>query len=203
MRSEYTDVNIIRACMARMQRSNALAMETVLQTGLRIDDVLSIRTDNITGRTLCITEMKTGKTARKVLSAKLCKDLKNNAVDGWCFPSRCGALAQHRTRQAVYTDLRKCAEVLGVQAHLSPHSGRKTYAVDMYRTKGFKAVKEALNHDNEAVTMLYALSDKLSEAHTDNSDLIDAIAERVRQIVRFELQRIEKIILLSKYTDES
>lgn len=205
MRSEYTNPDVIRACMSHMTHSNALAMECVLCTGWRIDDVLAIRTDNIHGRTVTITEKKTGKTSKKVIPSKLCKALIRNAVGGWCFPSRCGATAKHRTRQAVYTDLRRCAQELGVSTHLSPHSGRKAYAVELYKAQGFKAVKQALNHDNEAVTLLYALSDKLTEPdpHTDNTDLVDAIAERVRQIVRFELQRVEKLILLSKYENDA
>jgi site-specific recombinase XerC len=40
---------------------------------------------------------------------------------------------------------------------------RKAYAVDLYRrTNDLKKVQEALNHDNELVTILYAMADILN-----------------------------------------
>ena len=48
---------------------------------------------------------------------------------------------------------------------VSPHSARKVYAVEKYRETGsLEKVGQALNHDpgHIAVTMLYALSDKVS-----------------------------------------
>lgn len=47
---------------------------------------------------------------------------------------------------------------------LSPHSARKIYAVTEYRRTGsLQRVKELLNHSDEAVTMLYAMADELTE----------------------------------------
>lgn len=54
-------------------------------------------------------------------------------------------------------DGRKLSENIG------PHSARKIFAVDLYRRTGdLEAVRKALNHSDQAVTMLYALADELT-----------------------------------------
>lgn len=54
-------------------------------------------------------------------------------------------------------DGRKLAENIG------PHSARKIYAVDLYhRTGDLEAVRKALNHSDQAVTLLYAMADELT-----------------------------------------
>lgn len=50
-----------------------------------------------------------------------------------------------------------------VHENLGPHSARKIYAVDLYhRTGDLEAVRKALNHTDQAVTMLYAFADELT-----------------------------------------
>ena len=68
-----------------------------------------------------------------------------------------------RTRQAVYKGLRRAAKLFRVKdIHISPHSARKLYAVSEYRRTGsIERVKELLNHEDEAVTILYAMADQL------------------------------------------
>lgn len=54
-------------------------------------------------------------------------------------------------------DGRKLAENIG------PHSARKIFAVDLYRRTGsMEAVRQALNHSDQCVSMLYALADELT-----------------------------------------
>lgn len=54
-------------------------------------------------------------------------------------------------------DGRKLSENIG------PHSARKIFAVDLYRRTGdLEAVRKALNHSDQAVTMLYAMADELT-----------------------------------------
>lgn len=160
MQAGYASPELLRMLMAAMQPENALALEISLQTGLRIDDVLSLRPWELRGRTLTVTEKKTGKQTKKTITAAVAERLRRNGNGERCFPSLRG---EHRTRQTVYTDLRKAAAYYGVRAHVSPHSARKAYAVEIYHEKGLNAAQSALNHDNAATTVLYALSDVLTE----------------------------------------
>ena len=69
---------------------------------------------------------------------------------------------RHRTRQAVYKDLRRAAKLFRLDVHVSPHSARKAWAVDEYhRTGSITRVQRNLNHTDPSVTMLYALADQL------------------------------------------
>ena len=70
-----------------------------------------------------------------------------------------------RTRQAVYKDLRAAAARFKVSTNLCPHSLRKAWAVEEYQRSGgdLKRVQKLMNHSNEAVTMLYALSNLLDK----------------------------------------
>lgn len=50
-----------------------------------------------------------------------------------------------------------------VRENLGPHSARKIFAVDLYhRTGDLEAVRKALNHTDQAVTLLYAMADQLT-----------------------------------------
>ena len=80
---------------------------------------------------------------------------------------------KHRTRQAVYRDVRRCAAffqrsgVVPRGATIGTHTGRKMAAVrEMQRTGDIEAVGRLLNHSgrDKAVTMLYALADQLTAA---------------------------------------
>lgn len=72
---------------------------------------------------------------------------------------------KHRTRQAVYKDIKRAARLfrLPAQLQVSPHTARKVYAVAAYQTSGsLKRVQALLQHSDEAVTMLYAMADELT-----------------------------------------
>lgn len=154
-----------------MEPVNALAVSIARATGLRISDVLSLRTIQVrealtNGGRITIVEQKSGKTRDIVLSAEVMSSLlwvSRGSPDGfYCFPHRTNP-CKHRTRQSVWKDMRKAMEKLGVQPYVySPHSTRKAYAVEIYaQSHDIEYVKRILNHDNIAVTALYALSDKM------------------------------------------
>lgn len=79
------------------------------------------------------------------------------------FPGRFGD--KPRTRQAVWKDVKKASKALKINENLSPHSARKTYAVEEFHEKGFKEVQKELQHDRAETTMLYAYSDILFKNH--------------------------------------
>ena len=84
--------------------ANALAMETALDTGLRISDVLSIKTAQLVSQRVTVREKKTGKTRRVYLPRSLLDRLKASAGSLYVFEGRDDP-AKHRTRQAVYKDV--------------------------------------------------------------------------------------------------
>jgi hypothetical protein len=140
-----------------MQYENALALRTSLETGLRIDDVLHLRTSDLKGRTITCDAMKTGKPFKKAISADLAKRLKQIAEHGRLFDGRFGT--KPRTRQAVWKDVKKAAKRLQLDGNIAPHSARKTFAVEDFHDNGIEQVRKDLQHDKLSTTMLYAFSD--------------------------------------------
>ena len=66
---------------------------------------------------------------------------------------------KHRTRQAVFKDIKRAAAAFGLKRNVAPHSLRKIYAVDEFeKTGNLKKVQKLLNHSDEAVTILYAMA---------------------------------------------
>ena len=163
MRSEWTPKGEILHILASLSPQNRLACEISLATGLRINDVLSLKTEKLKNQRFTVREEKTGKTK----NIRLSKDLYDRclACSGvhYVFEGRLNGRV-HRTRQAVFKDLKKSARLFKVGANISPHSLRKIYAVEEYEKSGgnLKKVKALLNHENEAVTILYAMANELN-----------------------------------------
>jgi integrase len=142
--------------------TNALVCELCLVTGLRIDDALSIRTKELNTR-MTITEQKTKKKKRVTISADLFRRLSEQAGKYYVFEHR-DDNRKHRTRQAVYADLKRAARCFRLSINLSPHSIRKTYAVELARRgKDLDQIRRALNHDDELTTMIYAFADAYTQ----------------------------------------
>jgi site-specific recombinase XerD len=108
-----------------------------------------------------ITERKTKKRSSKVISAELRERLLEQAGNIYIFQGR-DDYRKHRTRQAVFTDLKKAAKRFNIKLSLSPHSLRKNYAVYLRKQgKTIEEIQQELNHDNTATTMIYVFSDEL------------------------------------------
>lgn len=141
---------------------NALVMRVALHTGLRLSDVLSLKTDKLAPR-FWVTEQKTGKRRQIGLPEPLLSDLKKSAGKEWVFPGK--DPKNHRTRQTVWKDVKRAAKALRLQQNAAPHSARKVYAVELMQKYGdIERVRRALNHESETVTLIYALADKQLES---------------------------------------
>ena len=155
--------------LAALTPANALAIEVSAHTGLRIGDVLSLRTKDLKQR-MSVRESKTGKRRRVYLPAPLYDRLLAQAGRLWVFDGRTD-YRKHRTRQAVYKDVRRAARALRLQEHVSPHSARKYYAVERYHASGsLDAVQRALLHSDPAVTAVYAMADALTARKLAQAD---------------------------------
>lgn len=159
MTTEYLLNREVEMVLAALTPGNALAMRVALHTGLRIGDVLAMTPDRLAPR-FWITESKTGKRKQVGLPEPLLSDLKNYAGTYWVFPGR--DPTKHRTRQAVWKDVKRAAKAMRLPQNVGTHSARKVYAVELMEKYGdIERVRRALNHNSEAVTMIYALADQL------------------------------------------
>lgn len=171
VRSDYCDKQFFILVLAALTLENRLAVLVSLYTGLRIGDVLSLKTEQIRKQRFTVIESKTGKKRRIRLSDELLDDLLKISGKIYVFSNRCD-YRKPRTRQAVYKDLKRACDLLRISktVNISPHSARKIYAVELrYSDKvDLKRVQELLNHSSEAVTMIYAMADELTRrSHTE------------------------------------
>ena len=149
--------HLLAACMPENREALRLSMDY----GLRIGDVLRMPTRAARNGVWSFKEEKTGKRRRVRLSEAHRRRCLSFAGKIYVFEHRTDP-HRHRTRQAVYKDLRRIADMYRLR-HISPHSMRKVYSVERYRQAGGSLLKvqRLLNHDSEAVTALYALADQL------------------------------------------
>jgi integrase len=162
MKTEYINPKMIDHVLYALTPQNRLICRVCLSTGLRVGDVLNLKTAALR-EYMTITEMKTGKKRRIRFSKSLLNDLKEQAGSVYVFEHRTDP-QRHKTRQAVYADLKRAAKAFRIRENLSIHSLRKIYAAELYKKTGdLDKVRRALNHDNELVTLVYALSDILQK----------------------------------------
>lgn len=168
MRADYIPEDSMKHLLAALMPENRLALQASMASGLRIGDVLRLRTARLAKR-MTVREEKTQKSRRVYWPNDLYFRLLKNAGKFYVFPGRLSE-RKHRTRQAVYKDLTRTAKLFRLDGrrlneHVSPHTARKIYAVEQLRRYGgnVRKVQQLLNHSNEAVTCLYALADQLTE----------------------------------------
>lgn len=168
MRAEWIPGDVMGALLAAMMPANALALEASMATGLRIGDVLAITRQQCARGRFTVSEEKTGKHRRVYLPKKLQERMFAQAGRFFVFEHRLDE-KKHRTRAAVYKDLRRVAALYRLEgkkiaAHVSTHTARKIWAVEALRAG--KDVQRLLNHESEAVTMLYSMADILTRRRT-------------------------------------
>lgn len=168
MRAEWIPGDVMGALLAAMMPANALALEASMATGLRIGDVLAITRQQCARGRFTVSEEKTGKHRRVYLPKKLQERMFAQAGRFFVFEHRLDE-KRHRTRAAVYKDLRRVAALYRLEgkkiaAHVSPHTARKIWAVEAQRAG--KDVQRLLNHESEAVTLLYSMADILTRKRT-------------------------------------
>lgn len=149
---------------AALMPVNRLVCKVCVATGLRVGDVLALKPEQLSAQ-FWITEAKTGKRRRVNLSASLLQELKSQAGQYWVFP-HAKDRRKHRTRQAVWHDVKRAAKAFRLPQNVAPHSLRKVYAVNkLERSKGdLKAVQKALNHSDASTTMVYVMALELYRA---------------------------------------
>lgn len=165
MTTEYLVWREMEHVLAALTPANRLVCRVCVATGLRVGDVVALRTAQLRPQ-FWITEQKTGKRRRVNLTKQLLAELRDQAGDVWVFPGARDPERSHRTRQAVWRDVKRAAKAFRLPQNVGVHSLRKVYAVEQLRkTKGNVArVQRALNHSDAATTMVYAMAYQLYEA---------------------------------------
>ena len=162
MKTEYMMQREVDLVLSALTPANRLVMRVALHTGLRVGDVLAIKTDRLKPH-FWVTESKTGKRRQVGLPEPLLTDLKKAAGKVWVFEGR--SPEKHRTRQAVWKDVKRAAKAFRIQANIAPHSARKVFAAELLERYGdLDRVRRALNHNSESITLIYAIADQQRRA---------------------------------------
>lgn len=163
MRTEFLIEREVEQVLHLLTFENRLVMRTLLHTGCRISDVLAW-TPEMLKPNFWITEQKTGKRKQVGLPEPLLTDLRSAAGEYWVFPGT--DPRKHRTRQAVWKDVKRAAAAMRLTVNAAPHSARKVYAVELLNRYGdIDRVRRALNHGGLEVTLIYAMADKRLRAN--------------------------------------
>ena len=160
MKTEYLLHREVEHVLAALMPVNRVVMRVCIHTGVRVGDVLALRTDQIAPR-FWVTEQKTKKRRIVGLPADLLADMRKIAGKKYVF-EHSNDPERHRTRQAVWKDVKRAARAFRLPQNVAPHSARKVYAVDLLAKYGDIAkVQRALTHSGPSVTMIYAMADQL------------------------------------------
>lgn len=163
MRTSYLLEQQLQLVLGTLTPANRLVCLVMLHTGLRVGDVVSLPASSVKPN-FSVQEQKTGKTRRVGLPAELRAAILAQAGSSpWAFPSPRDP-QKHRTRQAVWADIKRAQRALRLPANAGTHSMRKVYAVDLMSKYGdIEKVRRTLNHKYVSTTLLYAMADKLME----------------------------------------
>lgn len=162
-RSQWVPRPYLEHLLAGCTPANEEALRLSEDYGMRIGDVLKMPVSAVRNGIYSFKEEKTGKRRVVRLSNAHVKRCLSLAGKVYVFEHRTD-WRKHRTRQAVFKDLKRIARMYRLD-FVSPHTARKIYSVERYKSCGgnMKKVQKLLNHDSEAVTIIYALADQLSK----------------------------------------
>jgi len=162
MTTEYILNQAMERVLDLLTPANRLVIRVMLHTGLRVGDVLELQPEDLKRRFVVI-ERKTGKRRTVTLPDALLRDLRRISGRFWVFEGRCSEVS-HRTRQAVWADVKRAAWACRLKENVGTHTARKIFAVELMKKYGdIERVRKALNHSSSSVTVLYACADKLLE----------------------------------------
>lgn len=180
MRTERLIDKEVEKVLGALTPSNALVCEVCLHTGLRVNDVLSLRTQQLAPR-FWVTESKTKKRKQIGLPGPLLAAIQRQAGKEWAFPGR--KPENHRTRQAVWKDVKRAAKAYRLPQNVGTHSFRKTYAGDLMDEYGdIEKVQKMMNHSSPVCTLIYLMG--LESLSRKKRSGLDHAAPRYKRRIR-------------------
>lgn len=158
MRTRALKPEELRRLKKHLVPRDALAVQIAHDTGLRVSDVLRIKSKDVKPK-MAVTEKKTNKTRTVRLRKRTVSDAREYALHGGVYLIDCN-------RSTIYRNIKKACKLLQFQ-NVSMHSVRKTYAQGFCKRHGIKATQEELQHENIYTTMGYVYDISQLEKGTD------------------------------------
>lgn len=127
-----------------------------INTGLRISDILPLKSKDVQGDYIKIKEKKTGKEKRFIinndLKAEIKEYTKNMNDEDYLFPSQ---KKGHLSRVRAYEILRQAGEKAGLE-EIGTHTLRKTFGYHFYKeNKDVAMLQKIFNHSAPSITLRY------------------------------------------------
>ena len=143
---------------------NALILEMLYATGVRVGELVSIRVSDINFFDHTIRILGKGRKMRMVFFGSYCEDVLNLYLhDGYCklntknsdylfLNKNGGQLSSRYVAMVIDQAVRKCE----IDYHISPHTLRHTFATDLLNNGAdLMSVKEMLGHSSINTTSIY------------------------------------------------
>ncbi len=137
-------------------------LETMYSSGLRVSELLSLKISQINFEKGIIQVIGKGAKERKVPFGEYAGDyLKQYIAVRKKHKNKCNNLFVNRygnplSRQYFFLQIKKYAEMVGIQSNISPHTLRHCFATHMLENGAeLRAVQEMLGHENIATTQIY------------------------------------------------
>lgn len=147
---------------------NVLLFKIGISTGLRAGDIVSLRIEDVKGKTSF--KVREGKTKKErtvylnAIMADIADYLEGKPNEGWLFASRKGD--NHITTTQAYRILTTAADLIG-RNDVGTHTMRKTFGYHYYkRTKDVATLMEIFNHESQRTTLRYI---GITEEEKENS----------------------------------
>lgn len=159
MTTEYLYQREVDRILAALMPQNQLIVKLILHTGMRLSDALNLRSEGL-GTSGWYTEAKTQKKRRYGIPKPLLEAIQEQSGPLWAFPGR--KPGTHKTRQAVWKDIKRASRAFRLPQNVGAHSLRKVYAVQLLEKYGdLERVRRNLNHSSASITAIYAMADVL------------------------------------------
>lgn len=178
---EVSQILALRPSFRNAFRTWAL-IHLLLDTGCRIDEVLSLKLANVDLENLLVTVRGKGNKIRRVPLSTECRKvlfryrqtvLKKGTVSEFFFCSRYGSALTYRN---TYRDIKNLCQKAGVEGeHVHPHAFRHKFAVSYIRNGGdIYRLSRILGHTSISTTQIYLRSmgvEQIAEGHSQLSPL--------------------------------
>lgn len=151
-------LNEIKEKLKDQSERNYFLFVLGINTGLRVSDLVKLRVKDVQKEHIIITEKKTGKDKRILITPSLKRDIKiyieDKSQDEYLIKSRQGN-NKPLSRKTVYWILRNTAKECGID-EIGSHTLRKTFGYHFYKKyKNVAMLMDLFNHSSEKVTLRY------------------------------------------------
>lgn len=129
-----------------------------LNSGLRVSDIVGLNVADVVGKThITIIEKKTKKLKSFLINNKL-KSVLNDFTKGRNLdePLFLGKQGKRLNRSQVYRFIVNTCKIVGVKAHVSTHTMRRSFGYHHYKKfKDLAMLQKIFNHSSQRITTMY------------------------------------------------